>query len=320
VLRSSKSDWAEGSSTSASSGITYDGFPFSIPKTHLKFKEGWRKLIQRSDRVAPGFVKCRIALWLAPVQPLTDASSYQDVLSSDDLVAIDQFRLSAARSCAVASRILLRIGLSHAVDGRVEPKEWRIVSSSSGKPIIGKGQPKMQFSISHTDQIAAVAISPDLPVGVDVESIEHPTTKELIDAFCCGCEQLLLISGPAHQTSREFIRLWTLKEAYSKLIGLGHSIDFNSLGFSLDSLSLLHGTKEDLQPPDVHFETMWISAKTTLHHLSLAIDLSASKSDPVELQVIAPSAFAEGGSAIIAPSVTLGTGDDHDERPGIGAF
>jgi hypothetical protein len=175
-------------------------------------------------------------------------------------------------------------------------------------------------TISHTDQVATVAISQDLPVGVDVESIEHPATKELTDAFCCGCEQLLLISGPAHQTSREFIRLWTLKEAYSKLIGLGHSIDFNSHRFSLDSLSLLHGTKEDLQPPDVHFETMWISAKTTLHHLSLAIDCSTSKSNPVELQVIAPSAFVDGGSVIIAPSVTLSTGGDHDERPGIGAF
>src|SRR5262249_743924 len=147
-----------------------------------------------------------------------------------------------------------------------------------------------------------------------------PATKELIDAFCCGCEQPLLIGGPAHQTSREFIRLWTLKEAYSKMIGLGHSIDFNSLGFSLDSLSLLHATREDLPPADVHFETMWISAKTTLHHLSLAIDFSTSKSNSVELQVIAPSAFVDGRSAIIAPSVTLSTGGDHDERPQIGAF
>ena len=320
MLHSSKSNWAEGSSTSFSFGVTYDSLPFSIPKTHLKFAESWRKLIQRSDRVTLGFVKHRIALWLAPVQLLTDASSYQDLLSNEDLVAIDQFRLSLARSSAIAGRILLRIGLSHAVDGRFEPKDWRIVSSSNGKPIIGKGQPNMQFSISHTDQVAAVAISQDLPVGVDVESVEHPATKELIDAFCCGCEQPLLISGPAHQTSREFIRLWTLKEAYSKMIGLGHSIDFNSLGFSLDSLSLLHATKEDLPPADVHFETMWISAKTTLHHLSLAIDFSTSKSNSVELQVIAPSAFVDGRSAIIAPSVTLSTGGDHDERPQIGAF
>jgi phosphopantetheinyl transferase len=315
VLRSSaNSNWVEVSSTPVRPGVTYGNLPFSIPGTHLKFAEGWHKLIQRSDSVTPSSVKHRITLWLAQVQPLTGASTYQDMLSSDDLVAINQFRSSPPRSCAIASRILLRIGLSHAVDGRLAPEDWRIVLSSNGKPVIGKGQPDMQFSISHTDQVAAVAISQNLPVGIDVESVEHPATKELIDAFCCGCEQALLTGAPANQSSREFIRLWTLKEAYSKMIGLGHSVDFSSLGFSLDSLSLLHGKKGDLQPPDAHFETMWISAKTTLHHLSLAIDFSTFKTNPVDLQVIAPSTFVDGESAIVAPSVTLSTSGNHHER------
>jgi phosphopantetheinyl transferase len=316
---SAKSNWLEVSSTPVRPDVTYGNLPFIIPRTRLKFAEGWHKLIQRSDSVTPRSVKHRIALWLAPVRPLTGADLYQDMLSSDDLVAINQFRSSPARSCAIAGRILLRIGLSHAVDGRLAPEDWRIVLSSNGKPVIGKGQPEIQFSISHTDQVAAVAISQNLPVGIDVESVEHPATKELIDAFCCGCERALLTDAPANQSSREFIRLWTLKEAYSKMIGLGHSVDFGSLGFSLDSLSLLHA-KGDLQPPDAHFETMWISAKTTLHHLSLAIDFSMSKTDPVDLQVIAPSTFADGGSAIIAPSVNLSTSGNHDECPGVHFF
>ena len=152
------------------------------------------------------------------------------------------------------------------------------------------------------------------------KSVEHPATKELIDAFCCGCEQALLTGAPANQSSREFIRLWTLKEAYSKMIGLGHSVDFSSLEFSLDSLSLLRGKKGDLQPPDAHFETMWISAKTTLHHLSLAIDFSTSKANPVDLQVITPSTSVDGKSAIIAPNVILSTSGNHDECPGVHAF
>ena len=170
MLRSSaNSNWVEVSSTPVRPGVTYGNLPFSIPRTHLTFAEGWHKLIQRSDWVTTSSVKHRIALWLAPVQPLTGASFYQDMLSGDDLVAINQFTSSPARSCAIASRILLQIGLSHAVNGRLAPEDWRIVLSSNGKPVIGKGQPEMQFSISHTDQVAAVAISQNLPVGVDVE-------------------------------------------------------------------------------------------------------------------------------------------------------
>ena len=138
-----------------------------------------------------------------------------------------------------------------------------------------------------------------------LKSVEHLATNELIAAFCCPCEQALLTSAPAHRSSREFIRLWTLKEAYSKMIGLGHSVDFSSLGFSLDSLSLLHGKQGDLPPPHVHFETMWISTKTMLHHLSLAIDFSASKANHVDLQVIAPTTLVGSESAMIAPSITL---------------
>ena len=306
MLRSAvNSNRLQMSSTPIPARVVCQNLPFSIPGTHLKFAENWHKLIQRSDPTTPISVNDRIALWLAPVQTLAGASSYQGMLSSEDLVAINQIRSSPVRSCAIAGRILLRIGLSHAVNGRLAPEHWRILISSYGKPIIGQGQPNMHFSISHTDQVAVVAISEKLPVGIDVKSVEHLATNELIAAFCCPCEQALLTSAPAHQSSREFIRLWTLKEAYSKMIGLGHSVDFSSLGFSLDSLSLLHGKQGDLPPPRVHFETMWISTKTMLHHLSLAIDFSASKANHVDLQVIAPTTLVGSESAMIAPSITL---------------
>jgi phosphopantetheinyl transferase len=175
--------------------------PSSISGTHLRFAEGWHKLIQRSDPKAPVSVNDRIAVWLAPVQTLVCASSYQNILSSEDRVAINQIRSSPARNCAIAGRILLRIGLSHAVNGRLAPEHWRILVSSSGKPVMGKGQPNIHFSISHTDLVAVVAISEKLPVGIDVESVEHLASNELIATFCCPCEQALLKSAPAQQSS-----------------------------------------------------------------------------------------------------------------------
>jgi phosphopantetheinyl transferase len=294
--------------------------PLTDPGTRLKFVEDWHKLIQRSEPATPISVNDRIAVWLAPVQTLAGASSYQPILSGEDLIAINQITSSPVRSCAIAGRILLRIGLSHAVNGRLAPEHWRILISGNGKPVIGRGQPNMHFSISHTDQVAVVAISDKLPVGIDVESVEHVASNELIAGFCCPSEQALLTRIPPHQRSREFIRLWTLKEAYSKMIGLGHSMDFSSLGFSLDSLNLLHGKQGDLPPPHIHFETMWISTQTMLHHLSLAIDFSASEANYVDLQVITPTTLVGSESAIVAPSITLNTSGNHHESSRFHAF
>jgi hypothetical protein len=95
------------------------------------------------------------------------------------------------------------------------------------------------------------------------------------------------------------------------MIGLGHFVDFSSLGFSLDSLSLLHANQGDFPPPYAHFETMWISTKTVLHHLSVAIDFSAPKANHVDLRVIAPTTFVGSGSAMIEPSIILNTGGNH---------
>jgi phosphopantetheinyl transferase len=292
-------------STPTRAGVMCQNLPFSLPGTHLKFAEGWHKLIQQFDRTMPISANDRVALWVAPVQTLAGASFYQSMLGSDDLIAIDQIRSSPARSCAIAGRILLRIGLSHAVNGRLAPEDWRILTSSNGKPVVGQGQPNIHFSISHTEQVAVVAISEKLPIGIDVESAEHVATNELIAAFCCPHEQAVLTSASAHQRSREFIRLWTLKEAYSKMVGLGHCVDFSSLGFSLDSLTLLHGTKSNRPSAHVHFETMWVSTNTMLHHLSLAIDFSTSKANHVYLQVIAPTTFVGSESAMLAPGIPL---------------
>ena len=102
---------------------------------------------------------------------------------------------------------------------------------------------------------------------------------------------------------RELIRLWTLKEAYAKLIGIGAGVDFSSLGFSFISLRLTHGAacENELQ---AHFETMFVSNGNGLSHVSLAIGMPAFAALHAELQVMTLVSDL-GPSALDVPCLPL---------------
>jgi phosphopantetheinyl transferase len=272
-------------------------------RQRINYIEGWRKIVGAAAHEKAG-ERDRIEVWLGPVQALAADGNYRDILSANELLALDQIKLPSLHNRKLAGRMLLRTALSHVVNGRVSPREWRIHPDAKGRPVIARGMPQINFSISYAEPVAVVAVSEKLPVGIDVETVED-TTEDMIAAFCCSCEQSLLDSGPASQNSREFVRLWTLKEAYTKLVGLGHGIDFDSIGFSLDSLHLLHGTSAQMNDRNVHFETMWVTSGRTLNHVSIAIDFSSSPRASADLQIMSMASADESAPAIHVPNINI---------------
>jgi phosphopantetheinyl transferase len=272
----------------------------SEPRQLASFVKGWRKAIGAAPHDTAG-AEGRIEVWLAPVSGIADCGNYRELLSASELLALDQISSPLLHDRKLAGRVVLRTALSHAVDGRISPRDWRIQPDANGRPRISKSMPQLHFSISYAEPVVGIAVSEMLPVGIDVETVEDTSTEDLITAFCSPCEQSLLHAGAASQNSRDFVRLWTLKEAYTKLVGLGHGIDFDSIGFSLDSLNLLHGVPP--QDRNIHFETMWVTSGRTLHHLALAIDLSAQAS--ADLQVMTVASADGGATAIHVPNVNV---------------
>ena len=274
----------------------------SEPQQQASFVKGWCKTIGAAPLQTVA-ASGRVEIWLVPLQAIAEHSDYREILSASELLALDQIRSPLLHDRKLAGRVVLRTALSHAVNGRVSPHEWRIHPDANGRPRIAKGMPQLYFSISYAEPVVVVAVSEKFPTGIDAETVEDTSTEDLIAAFCCPCEQSLLHTGAASQNSRDFIRLWTLKEAYTKLMGLGHGIDFDSIGFSLDSLHLLHGAAATAQNYNIHFETMWVTSGRTLHHVAIAIDLSARAS--ADLQVMTMESADGRATAIHVPNVNI---------------
>ena len=93
-----------------------------------------------------------------------------------------------------------------------------------GKPLI-VGHPEIFFNLSHCKE-AAICVVSDQPVGVDVESLRK--YKDRLAEYTMNEEELHQIKTASHPDS-EFIRLWTMKEATTKLIGTGISNDMKTV-------------------------------------------------------------------------------------------
>ena len=93
-----------------------------------------------------------------------------------------------------------------------------------GKPSI-VGHPEIYFNLSHCKEAVICAIS-NQPIGVDVESIRE-FNDSLIN-YTMNDEEKVEIAN-SDTPAATFIRLWTMKEATSKLIGTGITHDVKSL-------------------------------------------------------------------------------------------
>jgi phosphopantetheinyl transferase len=254
----------------------------------IRFAESWRKQIVQAEEgglwSSGPRERARVEVWIAPVASLVRRIPPHEVLSSEEVMAFSQIRAASARDGRIAGRMLLRIALSHATRGRIAPQDWRLRTSPEGKLEITGDLPRLHFSVAHTERLAVIATSAQLPVGIDAESIEQTVEDNVARDFCCPGEQAVLEKLPPTQSTREFVRLWTLKEAYAKLTGRAAAIDFSLLGFSLDSLCLTHGPAE--QELQTYFETLFVANGNGLSHVSVAIGAPRPFALCAELQVM----------------------------------
>jgi len=127
------------------------------------------------------------------------------------------------------------------------PLAWRFRANGHGRPEIDPAiaPPALpQFNISHTRGMAACALTTGpLPagveVGVDAECLGRPTDSlALAERYFSHHEAEWLRALPQARLDAEFLRLWTLKEAVAKAVGLGLALDFKAFHCSLNPLSV----------------------------------------------------------------------------------
>jgi 4'-phosphopantetheinyl transferase len=114
---------------------------------------------------------------------------------------------------------------------KCQNNEISFIAGLYGKPTL-KSDPAFQFNVSHSGQWIVCAVD-TTQVGIDIEQLSA-IDLSVSEAFFSRSEHMDILRSV--NPEQKFIELWTLKEAYLKLIGMGlsHPLDSFSIRFSVD--------------------------------------------------------------------------------------
>ncbi len=174
-------------------------------------------------------------IWRYTLPPTVDQLNiYWQILASDEKIRANQFRFERDKIRYTVSRGILRELIAGYI--KDSPKTIKLDYTQYGKPFLvtNSSSNELYFNLSHSHNCIVYAFTKNIDVGIDVELYQPQFTVEDV-AKCCFSKQeydkLQKLSG--YQKHSYFYRVWTLKEAFVKSIGLGLTYDLQQIKIDL---------------------------------------------------------------------------------------
>ena len=158
-------------------------------------------------------------------------------------------------------------------------------SSDHGKPfaLVDEEPAAVSFNLSHSGKHGLIALVPHGRLGVDVEErVPRRDFDELSEAVFGPHEQSALARARGRDRVQLFFRLWTIKEALIKALGLGFTLDASQF----EVPPALHRGRMSIfrfpQLPEVHWRVEYIGNED--FSAAIAHELLPSQLDDRSLQ------------------------------------
>ncbi len=182
-------------------------------------------IVQWSGQVMDETAESEVHVWslslgLTPAA-LADAASLLDPAEAERAA---RFRFERDRHRFIAGRGQLRAILGSCL--KADPAGLQFGCGPQGKPVLaGAGsRANWHFNLTHSADLALLALTRCGPVGIDVERIRPMTDAgRLVARFFSPRESAAFQALPAEQQPAAFFNLWTRKEAWLKATGRGLS-------------------------------------------------------------------------------------------------
>jgi len=190
-------------------------------------------------------------------------------LTAQDHIEFSRMRFAPARRRSLRTRARLREALTASSGGVVSPLEWTFERDCNGKPYL-PGTPDLHFSCSHSPAISVIAVCKQRPVGIDIAGGTTIRDLSLMDGFLSANERRGLAELPKEAVPTAIARLWSLKEAVVKMLGIGFSFDLSHLDFDVDRdrLRSIPGELQDLN--ECRFATSAINERSRVYSVAIA--------------------------------------------------
>ncbi|MGN5376808.1 4'-phosphopantetheinyl transferase family protein [Streptomyces lasalocidi] len=190
----------------------------------------WEEVQERIEATGRAVVHTTWGQWLTPA--LLDPGLR--TLLGHDWPRYRQHPAAADRMTLAVSRAVLKYTAAAAL--QVSAGRLDLAYLPGGRPVLRGLGADLRVSLTHTDELIAVGVSTAGPIGVDAESAGRRISFGALRRHVCTAEEAELLAAlPEEERTDRLLRLWTLKEAYTKALGHGMRRRFSAVGFGWDA-------------------------------------------------------------------------------------
>ncbi|NEQ43482.1 MAG: 4'-phosphopantetheinyl transferase superfamily protein [Leptolyngbya sp. SIOISBB] len=173
---------------------------------------------------------------------------------------------------------------------QVHPTDIKFSHNQYGRPELQhpKCSPIIHFSLSHTNGIAVFAAAHLENIGIDIENTQRQLDYLQIANTSFSVSEIQEIESLSDQVLKDrFFQYWTLKEAYTKALGMGLSFPFNQCIFHIspdseESISFFDRTAKNT---DLDWQFALLQP---LEHLCIALAVHSSRNLKVRTMKVIP--------------------------------
>ena len=162
-------------------------------------------------RLMPG----EIHIWRAPLDNAARLAGAEAVISRDESLKAGRFAFAPDRDRFIAAHGALRMVLAPYLAADPCALEFKI--GLSGKPALVQTFTDLRFNLSHSGDLALIAVTRGRDVGVDVELVQADIAfEQIVEHYFDPAEAWSLRTAPPTARVSRFFDLWTRKEACLK--------------------------------------------------------------------------------------------------------
>ncbi len=143
-----------------------------------------------------------------------DLFNPESILSADELARLIVLSDPKYRQLFLQSRFYLKKSLEDIIGKK--GSELSTTLYGEGKPILKDYSHLVDFSISHKDDYFAIAISRKVLVGLDIEVDRKRSHQKNVSLRFMSQREIAEIQS-SESPQKEFLKMWSLKEAVIKL-------------------------------------------------------------------------------------------------------
>lgn len=214
-----------------------------------------------SSNCLPQLTEATVHIWTWKLDVERDAlSELESKLSESECRRVRRYA-----SHRIARRFIVRRGMLRRVLGcylHLPPHQVQLFYNAHGKPLLAPViLPRLQFNISDSGELAALAVGTGQPLGIDIEQLRPLPDWDALAVNVFSEPELNQLSQAAAAARTDvFFRLWTRREAIAKAEGVG---------LRQISAQLLLNDQDERSPPVATSESIPRLQDNIVHELTM---------------------------------------------------